>query len=225
LAYAKKVGARAENVIVNGNETPLTNEIENASMVEIIASKEQKRAPDVELIKHCTKKTAEYIEKQLNLKVGGILEANGKIMLEEVLKTRGLLDLSDVPSAEDAVIFPYSYAKLSTLYHRIGSGDIKIEDVAKKLDEAGIQKVMNWTRYTTIRVSSTINEPLIASLITTEIGMKGGNIFNIDLSKPLESGSDRFTLRITAVELDEEKEIEIRNLLEKDGRFDEVTVV
>lgn len=218
FVYEKGVGAKAKFVVVDGKNKPLTDPVENASLIKIVLS--DKPAPDPAYLAHCNEKTKAKILAELDFLAWENLIEKGKMMLEKALIPRGLLSPEDLSKVRNTLIASFR-CTLDEFYYRIGNGNLELSKVNMVLDQAGITK--DALGLTTIRISGR-NEVGILRDVSNLISSRGGDILNFKQTE-IRSPSDTFTIRLTIRKLNSKQEEEIKEALEKDHRFTEVTVV
>ena len=162
------------------------------------------------------------IERQINLAGRDDLIKKGKSLLENILAKRGLLDLTDVKNAQNAVVYTLLVEGVNDLYLRIASGNFSTEKVSEILDRFKITKEN--LGFTTLRITGK-NRPGVLSDVSKIIKEKGGNIHSINQTKNVVKKSDIFILRILIKGLSKESEIELKKILSKDKRLKKVEIV
>jgi (p)ppGpp synthase/HD superfamily hydrolase len=170
---------KISGVKVNGNLAMLSEKVKPGDLVEVVTST-TRIPPDSSWLKIVNPATARILRSVLAVEDLRQAAENGKQKLRNVLHERGILALEDVqalyPERIDQLLETTSAANLQDMYAAIGSGAIRIVDIAKDLDELGISKAeLNWTTIN-IQSGSYANRPGVLAKLAGLISDSGGNI-------------------------------------------------
>ncbi|MFA6250821.1 MAG: HD domain-containing protein [Candidatus Shapirobacteria bacterium] len=203
--------AQAISCRVNGEEKPLSWVLPSASVVELVLG-EPKRAPIANAELFSLAPTKRMIENLRMLEKRMCLVENGRELIEEVLRPRGLLALTDLGEIINRVLFDFGCESIEELHFLVGNGSLGLPELSKDLDARGITKDrMGWT---TIRLTG-LDNPGILRDIVEAISKTGRNIVRTDLKKQKEM----FNLRIIVEKMTKDEEEYLRKLFEPDERF------
>lgn len=210
-----------ENMLVDGEEVPVSSIIPNASTVEIQTYPESVRAPRFLLEKYCTlPETRKIISKQRTLEKKDMCITKGRKILEEVLAPKGVFDLDCLGSMIKPVLYNLGCGNCDELYFLVGNGALDLKELKQQLNRYKITK--NNLQLTSIKLNGP-NHPKILVDIIQQISDMGANIINIFQ----EIDGDNFNLRIVVKGLVPEennekadnKESILREKLKDDPRF------
>jgi len=215
-------GIYSKSVLINGEKKPLSVNIPNASDVDFIWGNNGENLVDPKLINYALPQTKNILEEAIIQKNRENLVKKGKLILEKILSSRGLLDLSDVPGLESKFLGRLPDQSCDNKYFLIGGGYIADEIIISDLDQLGINKKS--IGLTTIKIIGKDKRGVLKNL-SAIIADFGGNIYGIRYGK---KEKNNYLLRIIIEGLNLEKEESIRKLLKdmaKKMHFNEVVVV
>jgi len=157
----------------------LSDKVKPGDLVEVVTST-NRISPDSSWLKFVNPATARILRSVLAVEDLRQAAENGKQKLRSVLHERGILALEDVqalyPERIDQLLETTSAANLQDMYAAIGSGAIRIVDIARDLDEIGISTTqLNWTTIN-IQSGSYANRPGVLAKLAGLISDSGGNI-------------------------------------------------
>ena len=146
---------KISGVKVNGNLAKLSDKVKPGDVVEVVTSS-GRLAPDSEWLKFVNPATTRILRSVLAVEDLRKAAENGKEQLKGILHQRGILALEDVqalyPEKINQLLESVGAANLQDFYSAVGSGAIRIADVASDLDVVGLSKSdLNWT---TINIQS-----------------------------------------------------------------------
>jgi (p)ppGpp synthase/HD superfamily hydrolase len=170
---------KISGVKVNGNLAMLSDKVKPGDLVEVITST-TRMPPDSSWLKFVNPATARILRSVLAVEDLRRAADNGKQQLQKVLNERGILALEDVqalyPERINQLLEGTGAANLEDMYAAIGSGAIRIDDMAEALDEVGISQLkLNWTTIN-IQSDSFANRPGVLAKLAGLISDSGGNI-------------------------------------------------
>jgi guanosine-3',5'-bis(diphosphate) 3'-pyrophosphohydrolase len=170
---------KISSVKVNGNLAMLSDKVKPGDVVEVISSA-TRIVPEIGWLKIVNPATARLLRSVLAVEDLRQAAEMGKKQLKNVLNERGILALEDVqalyPEKIIQLLETTSTANLQDLYSAIGSGAIRITELANELDEIGISREkLNWT---TINIQSGLyaNRPGVLAKLAGLVSDSGGNI-------------------------------------------------
>lgn len=213
--------ADAEKIIIDGVEMPISSIISNASTVEVITSKESRRAPLVNLEKFCDlPKTRKTILEQRKLAKRDIFINQGKEIMEKILSPRGLFDLSDLGNTINPILYNFGCQGCDDLYFLLGNGALDVKELKQELNRFGINK--KCLQLTSIKLSGQDHPRILIDVIKL-ISDMDANIIHISQ----ENQDGTFNLRIIVKGLvpqeieknTENKEKILSEILKNDSRF------
>ncbi len=212
-----RVLAEATAIKVDGVEKAVSIIIPNASTVEVVVGK-PRRAPIEGIENYCLPETRKTIQEQRRLEKRDILIEKGKEIMEKLLSPRGLLDLTDLGSVVNPILYNFGCQGCDDLNFMVGNGSIKTEELDKELDRAHITK--SELNLSTIRLVGNDRHGILIDVVKIISGMDT-NIVQIN-----QKNTDNiFNLRIIVQGLSPEQEKTLRDDLKKDFRFSSTTVV
>ena len=170
---------KISGVKVNGNLAMLSDKVKPGDLVEVVTST-TRIPPESSWLKFVNPATARILRSVLAVEDLRQAAENGKQQLRKVLQERGILALEDVqalyPERINQLLETTSAANLQDMYAAIGSGAIRIVEIAKDLDEIGISRAdLNWTTIN-IQSGSYANRPGVLAKLAGLISDSGGNI-------------------------------------------------
>lgn len=205
----------------NGGEIkPMSEVLENGSVVEVVLAEEARRAPDKGLEDYCyMPETRAAIREMRILAERDERIEQGREMLEKILSPRGLVDLTDIEQSKfNSVLYQLGCDGYEDLMFKVGTGAMDMVILNKALDQAGITK--KELGVTTIKLTGTDGEGIL-NMVDTWITEKNKNIYQIAHKRK----GGQYELRIVVADLTRRQENELRRLLKRDGRFEVSLVV
>ncbi|MDO9088366.1 MAG: HD domain-containing protein [Anaerolineaceae bacterium] len=170
---------KISGVKVNGNLAMLSDKVKPGDVVEVITST-TRIVPEIGWLKFVNPATARLLRSVLAVEDLRQAAETGKKHLKILLSERGILALEDVqalyPEKINHLLETTSAANLQDLYSAIGSGAVRIAEMAGNLDEIGLSsEKLNWT---TINIQSGLyaNRPGVLAKLAGLISDSGGNI-------------------------------------------------
>ncbi len=212
-----RVLAEANGIKVNGKDRAISTIIPNASTVEVVVGK-PRRAPAERLEDYCLPQTRRVIQEQRRLDKRDVLIDKGKIIMENLLAPRGLLNLSDLGDVVNPILYNFGCQGCDDLHFMVGNQSIKVEELNEELDRARITK--KDLGLTTLRLIGN-DRPGILIDVVKKINEMGTNIVHINQNNT----EDIFHLRIIVKGLTVDQENILRENLEADSRFESSIVV
>lgn len=197
---------KISGVKVNGNLAKLSDKVKPGDVVEVVTSS-GRLAPDSEWLKFVNPATTRILRSVLAVEDLRKAAENGKEQLKGILHQRGILALEDVqalyPDKINQLLESVGAANLQDFYSAVGSGAIRIEDVAMDLDEACLSKLdLNWTTIN-IQSGSYANRPGVLAKLAGLISETGGNIIR-SVNNTMPDGSFYLRLVVTNNTVDKE---------------------
>ena len=221
-ALSERLGAAAASLLVDGEPKELSTVVANASTVEVIVSDDARIAPHPEVLNYCLPETRQKIERQLIQAEGSKYIWKGKVTLEAVLETRGLLDLTDLGRPLTKLVYWYGCQNVEELYAKVGGGFLLPSEISSWLDKEGVTKES--LGRTTVRVTG-VDKPGILVDLSTWIHAEGGNIVKINHVVDETEKGDRYVLRLVLTDIQEQGETSLKAKLVHDDRFETWKVV
>jgi (p)ppGpp synthase/HD superfamily hydrolase len=212
-----RVLAEANGIKVNGKDRAISTIIPNASTVEVMVGK-PRRAPAERLEDYCLPQTRRVIQEQRRLDKRDVLIDKGKMIMENLLAPRGLLNLSDLGDVVNPILYNFGCQGCDDLHFMVGNQSIKVEELNEELDAAQITK--KDLGLTTLRLIGN-DRPGILIDVVKKINEMGTNIVHINQNNT----EDIFHLRIIVKGLTLDQENILRENLETDSRFESSIVV
>jgi len=212
-----RVLAEANKIKVNGKDRAISTIIPNASTVEVVVGK-PRRAPAERLEYYCLPQTRKIIQEQRRLDKRDVLIDKGKIIMENLLAPRGLLNLSDLGDVVNPILYNFGCQGCDDLHFMVGNQSIKVEELNEELDRAKITK--KDLGLSTLRLAGN-DRPGILIDVVKKINEMGTNIVHINQNNT----EDIFHLRIIVKGLTVDQENILRENLEADARFESSIVV
>jgi len=212
-----RVLAEANGIKVNGKDRAISTIIPNASTVEVVVGK-PRRAPAERLEDYCLPQTRRVIQEQRRLDKRDVLIDKGKIIMENLLAPRGLLNLSDLGDVVNPILYNFGCQGCDDLHFMVGNQSIKVEELNEELDRARITK--KDLGLSTLRLEGK-DRPGILIDVVKKINEMGTNIVHINQNNM----EDIFHLRIIVKGLTVDQENILRENLETDSRFESSIVV
>ena len=166
------LGLKAVALRVNGEIRDLSEIVENASLVEVITDVHQE-IPRSEWLGYCSAETRRLIENQLaKVERLGEIERGRNILVEEVLKERGILDIEDLPEEilNKLLMDLGCWLGVESLYYKVAFG-LELEVIKKRLTDLGIVNGL----YSTVRVRGE-NEIGVSEKLARIIASSGGDV-------------------------------------------------
>lgn len=217
LEINPRVLAEAEHIEIDGEIMPLTTVVPNSSTVKVVLGN-PRRAPLPGIENNCLPPTRKIILDQRIMEERDRMVAKGMEIMESILAPRGLLVLTDIGEKINPILYRLGCQGADDLSFMVGSGFISPGLLAEELDWADIRK--DSLRLTTIRLIGE-DRPGILFDVVGIINRLKRNIFLIDQ----KNTGGHFDLRILVNELTPDEERLVREVLSKDPRFEERTVV
>jgi guanosine-3',5'-bis(diphosphate) 3'-pyrophosphohydrolase len=194
-------------VKVNGNLARLSDKVKPGDLVEVITST-SRIPPDSSWLKIVNPPTARLLRSVLAIENLRRAAEDGKKLLHAVLCERGIMVLEDVqslyPDRITQLLETTGAANLQDFYVAVGSGAVRLRDIANILDESGVSKVdLNWT---TINIQSGpyANKPGVLAKLAGLISDSGGNIVR-SVNNTMPDGG--FNLRLVVQNMTMENQI------------------
>lgn len=216
-AINPRVLAEADSINVDGEDKPLTVVIPNASTVRVNLG-ESRRAPLGGLEEYALPQTRKIILEQRILEQKDTLSEKGQGVLEELLRLRGLLVLTDVGNPIYPILYKLGCQNINDLYYKLGTGSLKEKTISKELDLAGITKEN--LKITSIRLKGP-DKPGILIDVIQKISIMNKNIAHIEQ----QNKDQKFNVRILVENMSPDEENSLRQYLSEDKRFNEGLVV
>jgi (p)ppGpp synthase/HD superfamily hydrolase/predicted amino acid-binding ACT domain protein len=220
------MGAMAEYMLINNERHELTEIIPNGAEVEIKFG-EHRNIPKKGLRDFALPPAITLIKEQEDDQIKFEKMIEGKIIVEKIVKDRGLLDFEDLkeieqyePVFDNILRLLGSKENVMDLYHKIGSGVLEVEALMAILDAEGITK--KEMGISTIYIEGH-DQPGISAAITKKItesrgniGFQKGNISKINKT---------FIIKLIVENLTIEKEKALREDFQGNPRITKVIVV
>jgi len=208
---------KISGVKVNGNLAMLSDKVKPGDLVEVITST-IRIPPDNSWLKFVNPATARILRSVLAIEDLRRAAETGKQQLRPILNERGILALEDVqalyPDRINQLLETTSAANLQDLYAAIGSGAIRLVDIAKDLDNNCISKAeLKWTTIN-IQSGSYANRPGVLAKLAGLISEAGGNIVR-SVNNTMPDGG--FYFRLVVENLDTNKQTFITHASEISG--------
>jgi (p)ppGpp synthase/HD superfamily hydrolase len=170
---------KISDVKVNGNLAMLSDKVKPGDVVEVITST-SRIVPEIGWLKFVNPATARLLRSVLAVEDLRQAAETGKNHLKILLSERGILALEDVqalyPEKINHLLETTSAANLQDLYSAIGSGAVRIAEMANTLDEIGLSSEnLDWTTIN-IQSGSYANRPGVLAKLAGLIFDSGGNI-------------------------------------------------
>ncbi len=170
---------KISGVKVNGNLAKLSDKVKPGDVVEVVTSS-GRMAPESEWLKFVNPATSRILRSVLAVEDLRRAAETGKQKIKAVLTERGILALEDVqalyPEKINRLLESVGAANLQDFYSAIGSGAIRIADLAIDLDEAGLSSSdLLWTTIN-FQSGSFANKPGVLAKLAGLISESGGNI-------------------------------------------------
>ena len=164
--------------------------------------------PDSSWLKFVNPPTARLLRSVLAIENLRKAADEGKKLLHQVLCERGIMALEDVqslyPDRITQLLETTGAANLEDLYSAIGSGAVRLGDIAKIFDEVGMSNTdLNWTTIN-INSGSYANKPGVLAKLAGLISDSGGNIVR-SVNNTMPDGG--FNLRLVVQNMTLENEI------------------
>jgi guanosine-3',5'-bis(diphosphate) 3'-pyrophosphohydrolase len=223
-SISSEMGARADNVLINGVRFPISTVLPNGAEVEIELGK-PRIVPKKEVRDFSLPTTKSVIHEQISEEAKWRLEIKGKETVENIISRRGLIDLTDLlkidkykANLEDLLFILGCKNSVNDLYYKIGSGVMDPKDLEKHFDEAEITK--KHMGLTSILIEGSDN-PGLLNFFASEVENFGGNI----RTNYGESDKITFTQHLIIENLTAECEAKLATAFRKDPRITKVIVV
>ncbi len=213
-------------VEVNGNPAVLSEKVQPGDVVEVI-TRDNRIVPEESWLQFVNPTTARNLRSVLAIEALKKSAEVGREQLKNLLSERGVLDLEDVealyPERVDNLLEETGSANLQDLYSAIGSGAIRLTDLANAMDLVEISKnSLNWTTVNIIGTEKS-NRPGVLARLAGLISDAGGNIVR-SVNNTLPNGG--FYLRLVLADLDSEKLELIREAYWNSGfEFETIEIV
>lgn len=196
---------KISGVMVNGNLAMLSDKVKPGDLVEVITST-TRIPPDTSWLKFVNPATARILRSVLAMEDLRRAAENGRKKLDEILKIRGIMALEDIqslyPERITQLLEATSAANLQDLYAAVGSGAIRLADIAKNMDEVGMSRTdLNWTTIN-IQSGSYANKPGLLARLAGLISDLDGNIVHSVNTTMADGG---FHLRLVVKDLSTDK--------------------
>jgi len=221
-SISPRVLAEAKSILINGVENPISTVIPNASTVEVNIG-EPRRAPIQNVESYCLPTTRKDIMELRRQEKKDVLIEKGKNIVEQLLSPRGLLDLTDLGSIVNPILYSFGCQGCGDLYFMLGNGSIKAPELESKFDDAHITK--KDLALSTIRLSGEDQPKILIDIVKTISAMNTSIVRINQKNKANKEGGDMFNLRIVVKGLTREQEVKLSEVFSKDSRFDLSLVV
>lgn len=221
------LGARAAELEVNGERTPMSTVLPNAAVVKVILGKNL--APGNDDLNYASRKTRALMETQLALTESQKSIATGRRLLEPLLAQFGLVDLEDLSALNGrqesnlspplaALLVEFGCTSIEGLYLQLGHGRIGPAEVVSALTSLGVtREQLNWS---TIRVTGP-DQPGVLAEFSSLLSEMGKNIISVHT----RTARTRFELRLVATDLGPEDRQLIASRFQTDPRFETFVIV
>ena len=192
-------------VRVNGSLARLSDRVHPGDMVEVVTGS-GRLAPEEDWLSFANPSTARLLRSVLVTEALKKSAESGRQMAKEILKNRGILALEDVQQLEpdrfDILLEQLACASMEDLFASLGSGAVRLIDLEKALDAAGITSAaLNWMTVGLIG-SRNANHPGVLAQLAMLVSQSGGNILR-SVNNTLQTGG--FYLRLVIGNLDLER--------------------
>ena len=192
-------------VRVNGSLARLSDRVHPGDMVEVVTGS-GRLAPAEDWLSFANPSTARLLRSVLVTEALKKSAESGRQMAKEILKNRGILALEDVQQLEpdrfDILLEQLACASMEDLFASLGSGAVRLIDLEKALDAAGITSAaLNWLTVGLIG-SRNANHPGVLAQLAMLVSQSGGNILR-SVNNTLQTGG--FYLRLVIGNLDLER--------------------
>ncbi|MBI9047619.1 MAG: HD domain-containing protein [Anaerolineaceae bacterium] len=201
-------------VEVNGGLAKLSDKVKPGDVVEVITEKGRLQ-PSEKWLDYSNASTSRVLRIVLAVEAIKTAAEEGRNLIKPILTERGILDLEDVRVLEndklDNLLETLASSSLEDLYSAIGSGAIRLQDLACAMDDLGISKAdLCWTTIY-IRNSAKGNRPGVLARFAGKVSESGGNIVR---SVNNTTSSRGFVLRLVVEGLDKDAEEKLKSDLE-----------
>ena len=231
FAYSinEEMGRRAEKILINGVEHPISTVLPNGADVRVALSKKPRIAPSRDLLNYSLPSTRQIINEQINEKKKFDIEKTGKEKASSVISELGIIDLEDVlkidkyePVLKTVLLLLGCKGSLEDLYYKIGAKIIVPEKLKASLMDAEITKEK--MGITSILIEG-VDDSGINAYVSTEIAIINGIIGPFTNVVHEKGHKKTFVLRIVANDIDKDGENRLKHLFEKDQRFNKVIII
>ncbi len=219
-AISPELGASALSLKIEGLEAPLSTNIPNASVVEVITNG-PRSTPNPDAIRYCLPKTQKIIKKQLERQERFNLASSGQEILTQAFIEQkiGILSVLDLPSNHSyRLLQNFGCNSVEELHFKIGGNYLSTQEVANWLREENINK--STLGLTTVEVSGP-DQPRLLESLSTWVGEHQGNITKVSL----ECSEGLFKLRLVISGISTDAEQKILQKIKSDSRFKNSLVV
>lgn len=208
---------KISSVKVNGSLARLSDRVHPGDVVEVVTGS-GRLIPNEEWLTFANPSTARLLRSVLVTEALKKSAESGRQIIKPALAQRGILALEDVQALEpdrfDNLLEQLACASLEDLYASLGSGAVRLIDLEKALDGAGIAaQVLNWTTVNFIGTQES-NRPGVLARLASLISQVQGNILR-SVNNTLPYGG--FYLRLVIGNLTAENRIELRKAFEESG--------
>jgi (p)ppGpp synthase/HD superfamily hydrolase len=198
-------------VQVNSSLVHLHEKVKPGDVIEVITN-ENRIIPEERWLQFVNSTTARLLRSVLAVEALKKAAEKGKEQIRGVLSQRGLLALEDVealrPQWVDQLLESTGAANLQDLYSAVGSGAVRLSELAASMDEVGIARdKLNWTTIN-IQATATSNKPGVLARLAGLVSDAGGNIIR-SVNNTMPDGG--FYLRLVVDGLDIDKQDFIQN--------------
>ncbi len=213
------LGDTAVGAIINGKQGALTTNLSNTDVVRIITGERQTNS-DKMLMKVCLPETKLLIERKIigDEKIKVI--TNGKLLLEEILIKRGILDLRDIDTDVNKIVHELGCENVENIYYKAAKGYLNIFKFEAILDDIGLIK--DKLKWTTIEITGN-DKPGLLKIVTDNIAKYGGNIVKITFNRGKKG--EQFYLRVVAENIKSSSEQKLKQKLSAVPHFKNLRVV
>jgi guanosine-3',5'-bis(diphosphate) 3'-pyrophosphohydrolase len=220
---SESLGADAEEVLIDGERHSIATVIPNATVVEVIPTKDTRLAPPRDFLKYCLPETQRMIDKQLIISENQKTISDTKIYLNNILlRKRGLLEFEDLDKGiKRQILNRFGVTDFDSLFLKYAENQ-SIDRLASKVDEMlcklGLDKEQSGL--STILIEG-IDTPGVIAEVSSWIMERQGNIKRISH----ESDGQRYEVRLVVEGIGLSGEEYMAERLKNDKRFDKWIVV
>lgn len=172
-ALNPQMGAQSVELLVDGKRMPVSANVPNASVVEVLVSEEPRRAPSAEFLNYCLPQTAKIIESQLRLKERDAMIEKGKQITEKALEPWGIFSINILKKQLNELLSYFGCKTTNDFYNKMAINSKNREEFVDWLNKKGITK--DSLDLTSIRLTGKDKEGTL-NKFTDIINKLGGNI-------------------------------------------------
>lgn len=201
---------KISSVNVNGKPKQLYEAVHPGDIVEVITGG-KRLAPTEEWLKYANASTTRTIRSVIIKEALRKAAEEGKKIIRPILAAHSLIALEDVqalkPIQYDNLLEQLGASSLEDLYVALGSGAIRLVDVNRSLQQAGLTSdELRWTTVSLIGTPQS-NRPGVLAALANLVSQQGGNIL-LSINNTLPEGG--FYLRIVIQDLTVDKRDSLR---------------